>query len=115
MRADAYAVSLYDDRRTVEGILFGLCHGVHGVEDVFAVAMDNLQVLEPREVVGNLAVGGLVFFWDGNAMSYHAPYAGHDGIQLAVGQVFKKGEDFLFPYYRDMLTVLSAGINPLEI
>ena len=69
MRADAYAVSLYDDRRTVEGILFGLCHGVHGVEDVFAVAMDNLQVLEPREVVGNLAVGGLVFFRDGNAIS----------------------------------------------
>lgn len=29
--------------------------------------------------------------------SYHAPYAGHDGIQLAVGQVFTKGEDFLFP------------------
>lgn len=22
--------------------------------------------------------------------SYHAPYAGHDGIQLAVGQVFKR-------------------------
>ena len=40
--------------------------------------------------------------------SYHAPYAGHDGIQLAIGQVFTKGEDFLFPYYRDMLTVLSA-------
>lgn len=36
--------------------------------------------------------------------SYHAPYAGHDGIQLAVGQVFTLGEDFLFPYYRDMLT-----------
>ena len=30
--------------------------------------------------------------------SYHAPYAGHDGIQLAIGQVFTKGEDFLFPY-----------------
>ena len=23
--------------------------------------------------------------------SYHAPYAGHDGIQLAIGQVFEKG------------------------
>ena len=32
--------------------------------------------------------------------SYHAPYAGHDGIQLAVGQVFTLGEDFLFPYYQ---------------
>ena len=47
--------------------------------------------------------------------SYHAPYAGHDGIQLAMGQVFTKGEDFMFPYYRDMLTALSAGITAEEI
>ncbi|HET9570606.1 MAG TPA: thiamine pyrophosphate-dependent enzyme [Bacteroidales bacterium] len=47
--------------------------------------------------------------------SYHAPYAGHDGIQLAIGQVFTKGEDFLFPYYRDMLTVLSAGMTAEEL
>ena len=47
--------------------------------------------------------------------SYHAPYAGHDGIQLAVGQVFTLGEDFLFPYYRDMLTVLSAGMTAEEV
>ncbi len=47
--------------------------------------------------------------------SYHAPYAGHDGIQLAIGQVFNKETDHLFPYYRDMLTTLSAGISPEEI
>ena len=47
--------------------------------------------------------------------SFHAPYAGHDGIQLAMGQVFKKGEDFLFPYYRDLLTALSAGLTAEEI
>jgi 2-oxoisovalerate dehydrogenase E1 component len=47
--------------------------------------------------------------------SYHAPYAGHDGIQLAVGQVFEKNKDHLFPYYRDMLTVLAAGMTAEEI
>ncbi|MEX0988291.1 MAG: thiamine pyrophosphate-dependent enzyme [Bacteroidales bacterium] len=47
--------------------------------------------------------------------SYHAPYAGHDGIQLAIGQVFDKKKDHLFPYYRDMLTTMSAGITPEEI
>jgi 2-oxoisovalerate dehydrogenase E1 component len=47
--------------------------------------------------------------------SYHAPYAGHDGIQLAIGQVFDREKDFLFPYYRDMLTVLSAGLTAEEI
>ena len=43
------------------------------------------------------------------------PYAGHDGIQLAMGQVFDKDTDFLFPYYRDMLAVLSAGMTAEEI
>ena len=47
--------------------------------------------------------------------SYHAPYAGHDGIQLAIGQVFTMKEDHLFPYYRDMLTCLSAGLTAEEI
>ncbi len=47
--------------------------------------------------------------------SYHAPYAGHDGIQLAIGQVFDKTTDHLYPYYRDMLTTLSAGLTAEEI
>jgi 2-oxoisovalerate dehydrogenase E1 component len=47
--------------------------------------------------------------------SYHAPYAGHDGIQLAIGLHFSREHDHLFPYYRDMLTVLAAGLTPLEI
>ncbi len=47
--------------------------------------------------------------------SYHAPYAGHDAIQLAIGQAFTRGADHLFPYYRDMLTGISAGISAEEI
>lgn len=47
--------------------------------------------------------------------SYHAPYAGHDGIQLAIGQIFNRETDFLFPYYRDMLTAISAGLTADEI
>lgn len=47
--------------------------------------------------------------------SYHAPYAGHDGIQLAIGQVFNRETDHLFPYYRDMLTAHSAGLTADEL
>jgi 2-oxoisovalerate dehydrogenase E1 component len=47
--------------------------------------------------------------------SYHAPYAGHDGIQLAIGQIFDREKDHLFPYYRDMLTNISAGVTGEEI
>jgi 2-oxoisovalerate dehydrogenase E1 component len=47
--------------------------------------------------------------------SYHAPFAGHDGIQLALGSIFRQKKDFLFPYYRDMLTSLAGGITVEEI
>lgn len=47
--------------------------------------------------------------------SYHAPYAGHDGIQMAIGQMFDKEHDHLFPYYRDMLTAISAGLTAEEV
>ncbi len=47
--------------------------------------------------------------------SYHAPYAGHDAIQLAIGQIFEREQDHLFPYYRDMLTAISAGLTAEEI
>jgi 2-oxoisovalerate dehydrogenase E1 component len=47
--------------------------------------------------------------------SYHAPYAGHDGIQFAIGQYFDRNLDHLFPYYRDLLTCLSAGLTAEEI
>lgn len=47
--------------------------------------------------------------------SYHAPYAGHDGIQMAIGQIFDRKTDHLFPYYRDMMVALSAGLTVEEI
>jgi len=47
--------------------------------------------------------------------SYHAPCAGHEGIQLAVGVSFRPRKDYLFPYYRDLQLALAAGITEEEI
>ncbi|MBN2612439.1 MAG: 2-oxoisovalerate dehydrogenase, partial [Bacteroidales bacterium] len=47
--------------------------------------------------------------------SYHAPAAGHEGIQLAIGQVFDRKTDHLFPYYRDLVTCVSAGLTSEEV
>jgi len=56
-----------------------------------------------------------IYLKQNKGWSYHAPFAGHDGIQLMLGLSFRQNKDFLFPYYRDMLTVLAAGITPEEI
>lgn len=51
----------------------------------------------------------------GKGWSYHSSFVGHDGIQLILGLSFRQGKDFLFPYYRDLLTGLAAGISAEEI
>ena len=44
-----------------------------------------------------------------------APYAGTTGYNSPWDKYSSKDTDFLFPYYRDMLTVLSAGMTAEEI
>jgi 2-oxoisovalerate dehydrogenase E1 component len=51
----------------------------------------------------------------GLGWSYHAPCAGHDAIQLALGMSFRPGRDYLFPYYRDLTTSVAAGLTAEEI
>ena len=51
----------------------------------------------------------------GLGWSYHAPCAGHDGIQVALGTTFRPTFDYLFPYYRDLTTCLAAGVTPEQI
>ena len=47
--------------------------------------------------------------------SYHAPCAGHDAIQLAIGEVFDRTTDHFFPYYRDLQATLSAGLTAKKL
>ena len=51
----------------------------------------------------------------GLGWSYHAPCAGHDGIQVALGVTFRPRHDYLFPYYRDLtpwrMTWPAAGAH----
>jgi 2-oxoisovalerate dehydrogenase E1 component len=51
----------------------------------------------------------------GLGWSYHAPSAGHDGIQVALGVTFRPNVDYLFPYYRDLTTCVAAGLSVDEI
>jgi 2-oxoisovalerate dehydrogenase E1 component len=56
-----------------------------------------------------------LLFKQAKGWSYLATCGGHEGIQLALGLSFRPNKDFLFPYYRDQLTCLAAGITIDEI
>jgi len=46
---------------------------------------------------------------------FHIAGAGHEAVQLAIGLSVDPKKDWLFPYYRDMATVLTAGLTAEEI
>jgi 2-oxoisovalerate dehydrogenase E1 component len=56
-----------------------------------------------------------IYIRRGMGWSYHARCTGHEGIQVILGLAFRKGQDFLFPYYRDTATVIAAGISIYDI
>ena len=84
-------------------------------------ALPDLAPGELRRMYGLMHMGRVLddkapnYLKQAIGWSYHAPCAGHDGIQLALGLSFRAGQDFLFPYYRDLMTCLAAGLTPLEI
>ncbi len=46
---------------------------------------------------------------------FHIAGSGHEAVQLAIGLSLDSKKDWLFPYYRDLATVLTAGITPEEV
>jgi len=47
--------------------------------------------------------------------SFVAPGAGHEGIQIAIANSVRVGQDWLFPYYRDYGMACAAGVPLHEI
>jgi len=46
---------------------------------------------------------------------FHIAAAGHEAIQIAIGLQLDSKNDWLFPYYRDLGTVLMAGMTPEQV
>ena len=46
---------------------------------------------------------------------FHIAGSGHEAVQLAIGLSLNSKKDWLFPYYRDLATVLVAGVTPEEV
>lgn len=46
---------------------------------------------------------------------FHIAASGHEAVQVAIGLSLDPHKDWLFPYYRDLGTVLTSGITPEEV
>jgi len=73
--------------------------------------LDILRMMIRSRIIDNKAMRllkqGKTFF--------HIAAEGHEAVQMAIGLHLDSKKDWLFPYYRDLGTVLMAGLTPEEV
>ena len=70
MGTDTNTVSLYNHRITrADSIFTSFGHGIHRIEYVFSVAIDNLQILETGKILRHFPVSSLFRFRNGNSIA----------------------------------------------
>src|SRR5690242_15595942 len=67
--------------------------------------MHTARRLDDREIT--LKRQNLIFF--------EASGAGHEAVQVANGMVLRAGQDWVYPYYRDLALCLALGVTPYEM
>ncbi|MCH8325255.1 MAG: tungsten formylmethanofuran dehydrogenase, partial [Bacteroidetes bacterium] len=78
--------------------------------------------LNKKEILHSLRLMLLARGIDNKAMNllkqgrtfFHIAGSGHEAIQTAVGKAIDPNNDWLFPYYRDLAVVLTAGVTPAD-
>src|SRR3990170_7833491 len=48
-------------------------------------------------------------------IAFHISGMGHEAAQVGVAFAMRRGHDFLYPYYRDLATVMGLGMTPRDI
>jgi 2-oxoisovalerate dehydrogenase E1 component len=74
---------------------------------------DMLQVLRMMLISRNIDNKAMNLLKQGKTF-FHIAGAGHEAIQVATAMQLNSNVDWLFPYYRDLALVLSAGLTPKE-
>jgi 2-oxoisovalerate dehydrogenase E1 component len=73
--------------------------------------LDVLKMMIRSRIIDNKAMRllkqGKTFF--------HIAAEGHEAVQMAIGLHLDPKKDWLFPYYRDLGTMLMAGLTPEEV
>lgn len=73
--------------------------------------LDILKMMIRSRIIDNKAMRllkqGKTFF--------HIAAEGHEAVQMAIGLHLDPKKDWLFPYYRDLGTMLMAGVTPEEV
>lgn len=75
---------------------------------------DLLKVLKLMLTSRNVDSKALNLLRQGKTF-FHIASSGHEAVQVAIGLSLNPNNDWLFPYYRDLGTVLTAGVTPEEV
>ena len=75
---------------------------------------DLIKVLKMMLTSRNVDTKALNLLRQGKTF-FHIASAGHEAVQVAIGLSLDPKKDWLFPYYRDLGTVLSVGVSTEDV
>jgi 2-oxoisovalerate dehydrogenase E1 component len=75
---------------------------------------DLIRILKMMLTSRNVDTKALNLLRQGKTF-FHIASAGHEAVQVAIGLSLDPKKDWLFPYYRDLGTVISVGFTPEEV
>ena len=87
------------------------------------ISSNGLMGLEKKQLIDILRMMIRSRIIDNKAMRllkqgktfFHIAAEGHEAVQMAIGLHLDAKKDWLFPYYRDLGTMLMAGLTPEEV
>ena len=78
VRTDTDTISMDNDRSTIgNSKLTSFGHGIHRVEHIFPIAMDDTEILKTGEIIGHFTVGCLILFGNRNAVTVVLKHKDH--------------------------------------
>ncbi len=81
--------------------------GAHKVEMSKAEALKAYTLM----LTARIADEKTITLYKQNKCHFQISCAGHEGVQVATAQVFRPGQDWFYPYYRDMALVVGLGMT----
>lgn len=79
-------------------------------QESFSLDKENALWAYRTMLLARVADEKTITLYKQNKCHFQISCAGHEGVQVAAARVFRPGQDWFYPYYRDMALVVGLGM-----
>lgn len=84
-------------------------------QESFSLDKENALWAYRTMLLARVADEKTITLYKQNKCHFQISCAGHEGVQVAAARVFRPGQDWFYPYYRDMALVVGLGMTAEQL